>query len=78
MSSSNLAQIRQVTAEDGQKIEEFNFIQVGTSGDVSVRYKGGEVILIKQGLLDRLSLVPVGVADEVLSTGTSAGDIYVF
>lgn len=78
MSSSNLAQIRQVTAEDGQKIKEFNFIQVGTSGDVSVRYKGGEVILIKQGLLDRLSLVPVGVADEVLSTGTAAGDIYVW
>lgn len=78
MASNNLGQIRTVTAEDGVKIPAFTYMQVGTSGDVSIRFKDGSITLIKAGLLDRMALVPTGEADEVLSTGTTAGDIYVW
>ncbi|AUR93143.1 hypothetical protein NVP1184A_04 [Vibrio phage 1.184.A._10N.286.49.A5] len=78
MATTNLGQIRLVTPGDDKKISEFNFIQAGAAGDIAVRFKGGEVTVISSGLSSRLSLIPVGVMDEVLSTGTTAGEIYVW
>lgn len=78
MAQKNFGQLVAVTPEDDKKIKEFNYIQVGTSGDVAVRYKSGNVVIVKAGLLDRVALVPVGVMDEVLTTGTTATDVYVW
>ena len=78
MASNNLAQIRLITPTDGKKLKEFNYIQVGTSGDVAIKFQSGEITTLKAGLLDRMALVPIGVADEVLLTGTTAGDVYVW
>ena len=78
MATNNLGEINQVTPTDGKKINEFNYVQVGVTGTVAVRFKGGPIKSISSNLLDRMALVPVGVMDEVLNTGTTATDIYVW
>lgn len=78
MSASNFGQIYKAIPTDGEKIQQFNYMQVGVSGDVAIKFKSGAVVTISSGLLDRMSIVPVGAFDEVLSTGTTASDIYVW
>ena len=78
MSSRNFGNIRLVTPSDTQKIKSFNYLQVGGSGDVVVKFKEGATVTIKSSLLDRMAIVPIGEMDQVLSTGTTATDIYVW
>ena len=78
MATSNLGEIRKVTPSDIQSIAEFNYLQVGIAGTVSVQFKNGDVKLLTQELINRMALVPVGVMDRVLATGTTATDIYVW
>lgn len=78
VAANNLGNIRLITPTDDKKVTPFNYIQVATSGDVAIRFKSGDVTLVKAGLLDRVSLTPIGEADEVLSTGTTAVDVYVW
>ncbi len=78
MSARNFGQIRSVTPADDVKIKEFNYLQVGTSGTVAIKYQGGEVFNITGNLLDRVDILPIGLADEILATGTTATDVYVW
>jgi hypothetical protein len=78
MAEKNFGQIFAATPSDTATLKEFNYIQVGITGTVSVSYKGGAATTITAGLLDRIGLVPVGLADKVLSTGTTATEIFVW
>ena len=78
MANSNLGEINEVTPSDNEVIKEFNYIQVGVSGTVAVRFKDGQVKSLSAEIFARMGLVPVGVMDKVLSTGTTATNIYVW
>lgn len=76
MATNHLANLKKVTPSDTVKIPEFNYIQCGGSGDIAVKYKSGEVVVITAALLDKMSVVPVGTMDQVMATSTTATDIY--
>ena len=79
MAQNELAPIQKITPEDGKKLRrDFNYIQCGVSGDIAVKLEGGDPVIISSALLDKMSIVPVGTMDEVLATGTTASDIYVW
>jgi hypothetical protein len=78
MSANITGPIRTVTPADDSKIPKFSYIQAGVSGDIVIKYQEGETCTITSNLLDRMGVVPVGHADEVLSTGTTATEIYVW
>ena len=69
---------RKITPSDTVEVSAFQYLQVGTSGDVTVEAANGASTLITGDLLDRLSLCPVGVNVKVMATGTTATDIYVW
>ena len=76
---SSLGSIRQATPSDSTVIyPAFSHIQVGTSGTVTIENAAGESTLLSAGILDRMSLVPVGAGTKVMATGTTATDIYVW
>lgn len=75
---SDLGNIRKVTPSDTAVIEPFKYIQVGTTGDVALKSTNGSTVVITSGLLDRMAIVPTGVYEQVLATGTTATDIYVW
>lgn len=75
---SDLGNIRQVTPSDTAVLEPFKYIQVGVSGDVELKAPNGEVVIVSAELLDRMAIVPVGINDQILTTNTTASDIYVW
>jgi hypothetical protein len=76
--SDDLGQIRKVTPSDSGTIDPFKYIQVGVSGTVTVKASNGTETTITSALLDKVAIVPVGVSVQVLATGTTATDIYVW
>jgi len=76
--SDSLGQIRKVTPSDTGTIAPFKYIQVGVSGTVTVKAQGGTETTITSGLIDKIAIVPVGVSVQILDTGTTATDIYVW
>jgi len=76
MAQNHLANLKVITPSDTAKIQEFNYIQCGGSGDIAVQMEEGESVVIKASLLDKMSIVPVGTMNRVLATGTTATDIY--
>ena len=75
---SDLGNIRKVTPSDTAVLGPFKYIQVGVSGDVALKSTSGSTVVITAALIDRMAIVPVGVYEQVLSTGTTATDIYVW
>jgi hypothetical protein len=76
---SELGYIRKITPSDTEVINPpFTHIQVGVSGDATIQNAASESTLLTSAILDKMSIVPVGVATKVMATGTAATDIYVW
>jgi hypothetical protein len=78
MSVPVTGQIREAIPADNAEIPDFNYIKSGVPGDIAVKDKNGNVVVIKQSLIDAVGIVPVGTMVEVMTTGTTADDIYVW
>lgn len=77
MAMNDLAPIKKITPDNDAKIRGgFNYIQCGGTGDIAVSLEEGESVIITAAILDKMSIVPVGSMNRVLSTGTTATDIY--
>jgi hypothetical protein len=75
---SDFGPIRKVIKSDTAVLSAFKYIQAGVSGDIAIENASGEITVISSELLDRISIVPTGVAVKVRSTDTAASDIYVW
>jgi hypothetical protein len=75
---SDLGNIIKVIPSDTAVLMPFSYLQVGVSGDVAIEAINGTQTIISAELTDRMGIVPVGVHSKVLSTGTTATDIYVW
>lgn len=78
MSRNITGQIRSVTPNDSTTIDKFNYIQAGVNGDIVVQRDDGATVTISAALLSKMAIVPVGIFNKVLATGTTATDIYVW
>jgi hypothetical protein len=75
---SDFGPVRKVTKSDTAALAPFKYIQCGVSGDIAIENEKGDITVISSELLDRISIVPTGVAVKVRSTSTTATDIYVW
>ena len=75
---SDIGQIQKVTPSDDLDLSLFRYLQVGVSGNVAIEAENGTTTVLTSSLIDRMGIVPVGIAKKVLSTGTTATDIYVW
>lgn len=75
---SGIGAPRKVTPSDTAEVAPFQYLQVGTSGNVAVEDAKGTVTIITADLLDRVSICPCGLSVKVNSTDTTATDIYVW
>ena len=64
-----------ITANDVTVLDEFTMISVGTSGSVKLGYRGGNTATFPA--LNAGQWYPIGNANMVYSTGTTAADIVV-
>ena len=64
-----------ITASDATVINEFTMISVGTSGSVRLGYAGGNTTTFP--VLNTGQWYPIGNANMVYATGTTAADIVV-
>lgn len=75
---ADLGAIRKVTASDTSGVSPFRYIQAGVSGTISLKTDSGAIVQISSALLDKMAVVPVGVSVQVMASGTTASDIYVW
>ena len=76
MQSTVTGQIKRAVPADGTKVDTFNYIQASGAGTITVRRLDGTTVLITAAILAKLDIIPVGLMDEILATGTTATDIY--
>ena len=75
---SGIGAPRKVTPSRYAEVAPFQYLQVGTSGNVAVEDAKGTVTIITADLLDRMNVCPCGPSVKVNSTDTTATDIYVW